>query len=77
MVKPSVVEVCDIINTSLDEDILPSPNNLPTIKRTKAKNKVAKKILPLLGSHNEKESQQSAQHLLNEFNLFSVKTWKN
>ena len=51
--------------------------NLPTIKRTKAKNKVAEKILPLLGSHNEKESQQSAQHLLNEFNSFSVKTWKN
>ena len=35
MVKPPVVEVGDIINTSPNEDILPSPNNLSTIKRTK------------------------------------------
>ena len=41
MAKPPVVEVCDIINISPDEDILPSPNDLPAIKRTKAKNKVA------------------------------------
>ena len=26
----------------------------------------------MLGSHNEKESQQSPQHLLNEFNSFSI-----
>ena len=36
MVKPPVVEVCDIINTSPDEDILPSSNGLSAIKRTKA-----------------------------------------
>ena len=72
MAKPPVVEVCDIINTSPDEDILPSSNDLSAIKMTKAKNKVAEKILPSLGSHNEKESRQSSQHLLNEFNSFSV-----
>lgn len=38
LVKPHVLEVCDIINTSPDKDILPSPNKLPPIKRTKAKN---------------------------------------
>ena len=43
MTKPPVVEVCDIINTSPDEDILLSSNNLSAIKRTKAKNKVAEK----------------------------------
>ena len=72
MAKPPVVEVCDIINISPDEDILPSPNDLPAINRTKAKNKVAENILPSLGSHNEKESRQSPQNLLNEFNSFSV-----
>ena len=35
MVKPPVVEVGDITNTSPNEDILLSPNNLSTIKRTK------------------------------------------
>ena len=72
MTKPPVVEVCDIINTSPDEDILLSSNNLSAIKRTEAKNKVAKKILPLLGSHNERESWQNPQHLSNEFNSFRV-----
>ena len=72
MAKPPVVEVCDIINLSPDEVILPLPNDLPTIKRTKAKNKVAEKILASLGSHNEKESRQSPQYLLNEFNSFSL-----
>ena len=72
MAKPPVVEVCDIINTSSDKDILLSSNDLSAIKRTKVKNKVAEKILPSLGSHNEKESRQSPQHLLNEFNSFSV-----
>ena len=72
MTKPPVVEVCDIINTSPDEDILLSSNNLSAIKRTKAKNKVAEKILPLLGSHNERESWQNPQHLMNEFNSFRV-----
>ena len=43
MVKPLVVDVCDIVNTSRDEDILPSQNELSAIKRTKAKNKVAEK----------------------------------
>ena len=72
MVKPAVAEICNIISTSPDEDILPSPNGLSAIKRTKTKNKVAEKILPLLGSHNEKESRQSTQHLLNESNSFSI-----
>ena len=36
MAKSPVVEVCDIINTSPDEDILPSSNGLSAIKRTKA-----------------------------------------
>ena len=43
MMKPLVVDVCDIVNTSRDEDILPSQNELSAIKRTKAKNKVAEK----------------------------------
>ena len=72
MVKPPVVEVCDIINTSPDQDISPSPNDLPAIKRTKAKNKVAEKMLPSLGSHNKKESRKSLQNQLNEFNSFCV-----
>ena len=29
-------------------------------------------MLPSLGSHNEKESRQSPQDLLNEYNSFSV-----
>ena len=70
--KPLVMEVCDIINTSTDEDILPSPNELPAIKRTKVKNKVAEKILPSLKSYNEKDSRQRPQYLLNESNSFSV-----
>ena len=65
------VEVCNIINTSPDEDILPLANDLSVIRKTKANNKVAEKILPLLGSRNEKESRQSPQHLLNEFDSFS------
>ena len=55
-----------------DEDILPSPNNLSAIKRAKAKEKVTEKILSSLGSHNKNERRQSHQHLLNEFNSFSV-----
>ena len=55
MMKPAVAEVCDTINTSPDEDILPSSNDL-AMKRRKEKNKVTEKILPLLGSHDEKES---------------------
>ena len=71
--KTHVVKVCDILNTSPDEDILPSSNDLSSIKTTKAKNKIGEKILPPLGSHNEKESWQSLQHLLNGFNSFSIK----
>ena len=70
--KPSVWEACDIINTSTDKDILPSPIDLLVRKRTKAKNKEEEKILLSLGSHNEKESRESQQYLLNEFNSFSV-----
>ena len=70
LAKPPVVEVCDIINTSPDEDILPSSNDLSAIKRAKAKNKVAEKILPSLGSHNEKESERSP--LVLNTNSFSV-----
>ena len=54
MAKLPVVGVCDIINTSPHENILPSSNYLSAIKRTKAKNKVAEKILPSLGRHNGK-----------------------
>ena len=54
MAKPPVVGVCDIIDTSPHENILPSSNYLPAIKRTKAKNKVAEKILPSLRRHNGK-----------------------
>ena len=39
MVKPPVVEVCDIINTSPDKNILPSPSDLSAIKMTKAEKK--------------------------------------
>ena len=60
--KPAVAEVCDTINTSPDEDILPSSNDLSAMKRRKEKNKVTEKILPLLGSHDEKESWQCPQH---------------
>ena len=42
------------------------------MKRTKAKNKVSEKIWSLLGSHNEKESLQSPQYLLHEFNSFTI-----
>ena len=70
--KPAVWEACDIIITSTDEDILPSPIDLSARKRTKAKNKEEEKILLSLASHNEKESRESHQYLLNEFNSFSV-----
>ena len=66
------MEVCDIINNAPDEDILPSPNDLSVIKKTKAKNKVAEKYYHRKRSHNEKESRQSPQHLLKESNSFSV-----
>ena len=72
ILKPPGVEICDITNTSPDEDILPLPNYLSSIERTKGKNKVEEKILLSLGSHNKKESRQSHQNLLNEFHLFSV-----
>ena len=62
MMKPAVAEVCDIINTSPDEDILPSSNDLSAMKSRKENNKVTEKILPLLGSHDEKESRQCPQH---------------
>ena len=55
--KKPVVEVCDIINTSPDEDILPSSNDLSAIKKAK-------------GSHNEKESERSP--LVLNTNSFSV-----
>ena len=42
MAKLPVVEVCDIINTSPDDDILQSSNDLSAIKREKEKNKAAK-----------------------------------
>ena len=71
MAKPPMAQVCDI-KTSPDGDVLASPHNLPAIKKTKAKKKVAEKTFSLLGSHNEKESRQSPRHLLNEFNSFSV-----
>ena len=46
MSKLPVVEVCNIINTSPDEDILQLLNNFPAIKKTKAKNRVAEKMMP-------------------------------
>ena len=76
MAKSTVVMVCDIINTSPDQDILSLSNDLSAIKRTRAKNKVVEKILPSLGSHNEKERRQSPQYLLNEFDSFSVQQGK-
>ena len=48
MAKRPVVEECDIINTSPDEDILPSPNDLSAIKRAKAKNNVAEKNVTIV-----------------------------
>ena len=43
MAELPVVEVCDIINTSQDDDILQSSNDLSALKREKEKNKAAKK----------------------------------
>ena len=60
MAKPPVVGVCDIINTSSHENILPSSNYLSAIKRTKVKNKLAEKILPSLGKNNEKEGRPAS-----------------
>ena len=71
MLKPSLMEVCDILNTTPDASFLPLSNYLLAIKWTKANNKVAEKILPSLGIHNERENRQSLQHLFTEFNSFS------
>ena len=48
MVRPLVMEVCNIINTSPDEDILPSPNDLSAIKRPKTKNKAVEKNITIV-----------------------------
>ena len=69
MMKPA--EVCDTINTSPDEDILPSSNDLSAMKRRKEKNKVTKKYYHCQEATTKKKAD-------NVFNIVPNKctTWK-